>query len=286
MPVQRAFLVRPHVVRRSPDPRPGGGPGVDRGRGPRPIGRRPAGRHRRSVEPRAHREGAHRGDRRFGPLSHRRSAGRHLHRDLHAARLFDRQARRHRADRSADRQRERRPAGRRGGRDHHRHGRNTDRGRAERAPPGDDLERRPDQHPHGARVLGRDAPGAGDPDAGHARPPTCRRPPAWSSSARPAAATATRDACRWTGWAWARRATAAACRATTPTWPTRRRSPSRCRRVSVKPRCRARRSASCPRRAATRCAAPCISPTSRAAWWATTTATSCARRGWACRASC
>ena len=94
-------------------------------------------------------------------------------------------------------------------------------------------------------------------------PPTCSRRPAWWSSARPAGATATRDACRWTAWAWARRATAAACRATTPTWPTRRKSPSRCRRGWVKPRCRAPRSASCPRRAETRCAAPCTSPTSR-----------------------
>ena len=66
------------------------------------------------------------------PLSHRRSAARHLHGDVHADRLPVRPARRHRAARHVHRDGQRRPEGRLARGDDHRHRRIADRRRAER----------------------------------------------------------------------------------------------------------------------------------------------------------
>ena len=82
--------------------------------------RRPAGRHRRSLESRPDRTGALRHHRRGRALQGRRSASRHLHRQLHAARLQLGPSGRHRSVDRVHRDRQRRTAGRRPRGDHHR----------------------------------------------------------------------------------------------------------------------------------------------------------------------
>ena len=155
--------------------------GDDRRRGARHVGRRAARRHRRSGERRADREGPHRRDRQHRPVSDRRSAaparyvvtftlpgfstvkreGIELTGRGHGGGQCRAARRRDRGNRHGDR-------------------RDADRGRAERAAPGDDQRRVARRDSHRARLQRRDAAGAGHPDAGHRRRPTCRRRPAWS----------------------------------------------------------------------------------------------------------
>ena len=79
----------------------------------------------------------------------------------------DREARGHRADGLVDGGGQRRAARRRDRGNDHGHRRDADRGRAERAPAGDDQRRDARLDPHRARLRRRDAADAGHPDAGH-----------------------------------------------------------------------------------------------------------------------
>ena len=90
-----------------------------------PVGRRPARRDRRGVQPRPHRKGAHGGQRRRGGVPHYRSESRHVLADVHAARLQRRQAGGHRAWRHRDADDSGRHAGRRPGGDDHGHRRDA-----------------------------------------------------------------------------------------------------------------------------------------------------------------
>ena len=139
------------------------------------VWRRAAGCHRGSREPGNHRKGPDRRDRRgSGPVPDHRAPARRLHRDLHAARLQHRQARRHQPDRRVHRIRRRRAAGRRARGDDHRHRRSADRGRAEHHAAARDRRRRHQQpadrpqhvragHPRSGRVDGLAGRHAGQP---------------------------------------------------------------------------------------------------------------------------
>ena len=94
-----------------------------------------ARRHRRSIEPGAHRKDAVDRHRRVRPLSDHSARSRHLHGHLHADRVQHLQARRPRVDRQLRRDDQRRHEGRHRRRDHHRHRRDAARGRAERRGP-------------------------------------------------------------------------------------------------------------------------------------------------------
>ena len=126
-------------VRRSPS-RPGDGAraAAREHRWSRPglVGRRDARRHRRGGESRLDRAGAERRDRWRGSLFDHRSSSRHLHRHVHAARLQNRQARRHRAGGRICGAGERRAGGRHPRGDGDRHRRVAGRRHAEHAESG------------------------------------------------------------------------------------------------------------------------------------------------------
>ena len=123
------------------------------GRRERRVGSRPAWCDCRGHQSRSDRESPHGGDRRGGPVPHRRSARRHVHRHVHARRLQRRAARGHRTHWLVQRRGQCRPEGRRARRDDHRHRRDADRRHPER-PEADDDQRR-SHHRDPVRALVR-----------------------------------------------------------------------------------------------------------------------------------
>ena len=127
---------------------------------------RAAGSDRGGREPGVDREGAL-GDHRWaGAVSHRRSAARHVHRHLHAARVQFRQAGRHRADHELHGHREQRTESRRRRGNDHRVGQYACRRRAERHPAASGQQGDRGRHPQRPHRTDDRRARAWHPDAG------------------------------------------------------------------------------------------------------------------------